>query len=196
MENQDEPASDCAALEARIKELEEERDQWMAAARGYEDRLAAAQAALERDRTAVAAGVSGVLREMASYSWLKEGRGSYAYDDETWHAEFADAMAAVEAALEPLRAIAADWSDCPTNPEDIAAARATDPRLAAAQAEGREQMREEAALVVENYVETIHERRDGTNRYLSPRKHGNIVALAYASGIRALPSAPREETTK
>jgi hypothetical protein len=33
-----------APLEARIKALERERDQWIAAARGYEDRLATALA--------------------------------------------------------------------------------------------------------------------------------------------------------
>ena len=54
--------------------------------------------------------------------WLRLGRGSYEYDDDRWRSEFSQAIDEVIEAAEPLRKIAADWSDCPTDPKEIAAA--------------------------------------------------------------------------
>jgi hypothetical protein len=50
----------------------------------------------------------------------------------------------------------------------------------------REGALEKAAQLVENNIEAIHEGRDGSRRYLTPRRHHNLISLAYAEGIRAL----------
>lgn len=78
---------------------------------------------LENDRTKVAEGVTAVIKAIKSRDWLTEGRGSYEWDDDKWHTEFAAAAQEILAAIEPLRKIAADWTGCPKNPQEIAAAR-------------------------------------------------------------------------
>lgn len=80
---------------------------------------------LERDRSTVADGVNALKKAMASYDWLRgPGRGSYAFDDERYQKEFGDALDLIRAAIDPLLRVAGDWTDCPTSPADIAAARA------------------------------------------------------------------------
>lgn len=89
---------------------------------------AEARAALERDRSAVAEGVTALKKAIASRAWLREaGRGSYAYNDTRYQAEFGEALDEIKTAMAPLASIAADWSGCPLSPEAIAAARAPVP---------------------------------------------------------------------
>lgn len=98
------------AIAARIAELEKERDE--------------ARAANERNRATVAAGLQAIRRVIDSRDHLREpGRGPYAYDDEGYQQEFGAALDELQEALWPLKALAADWSDCPQSPEAIAEAR-------------------------------------------------------------------------
>jgi len=78
----------------------------------------------ERERTAVADAIGKIRSAIGARAWLRESRGSYAWDDARYQAEFGAALDEIDAALDPLRKIAADWSDCPTDPLEIAAIRA------------------------------------------------------------------------
>jgi hypothetical protein len=73
---------------------------------------------IERDRTKTAEVISTARGVVASRAWLAEGRGSYAFDDEMYQSEFGAAVTEMLAALDPLRALAADWSDCPKDFQD------------------------------------------------------------------------------
>ncbi len=77
----------------------------------------------ERDRSQVADVFNAIMEAIRRREWLRLGRGSYEYNDDRWHDEFSKAIDEMIAAAEPLRKIAADWSDCPTDPKEIAAAR-------------------------------------------------------------------------
>lgn len=80
---------------------------------------------LDTERYKVAIGVQAILRAVQGRKWLSEpGRGSYTYDDERYQAEFGAALDEIETALDPLRKIARDWSDCPRDPLRVAANRA------------------------------------------------------------------------
>lgn len=79
---------------------------------------------LERDRSAVAEGIQAIRDAIKRREWLRLGRGSYEWDDERWKDEFGSAIDEIFAALKPLRKVAADWSDCPTDAERILKARA------------------------------------------------------------------------
>lgn len=79
--------------------------------------------ALEHDRAHVAKGVHSLQRVLEGYSWLTEGRGPYAHDDDRWRDEFGNALREIGEALEPLRRIGRDRADCPTLWADIQAAR-------------------------------------------------------------------------
>ena len=68
---------------------------------------------IERDRTKTAEVISTARGVLASRAWLAEGRGSYEFDDEKYQEEFGAAITEILVALDPLRALAADWSDCP-----------------------------------------------------------------------------------
>lgn len=57
---------------------------------------------------------------VAGRSWLAEGRGSFAWDDDQYQEEFLGMISEFLEALDPLRVLAADWSDCP---KDFQAAR-------------------------------------------------------------------------
>lgn len=86
-----------------------------------------AQIALERDRSKVAECVTAMKSALHNYSWLIEGRGSYEWDDDRWHDEFRHACDNIAQALGPLIRIAADWSNCPSELEDVLRARASGP---------------------------------------------------------------------
>lgn len=80
---------------------------------------------LDTERYKVAIGVAAIRKALDSRRWLSEpGRGSYAWDDERYQQEFGAAIDEINEALKPLRAIAGDWSDCPTDPLRVAANRA------------------------------------------------------------------------
>ena len=81
-------------------------------------------AILERERTLVAEGVTNVKEAIKCREWLTEGRGSYEWNDDRWHGEFAAAIKEILAALQPLERIAADWTNCPQKWEDVQKARA------------------------------------------------------------------------
>ena len=92
-----------------------------------EARTGELEAIIERERSAVSVGITSVIEAIRRREWLRLGRGSYEYDDDRWRDEFSSAIDEVVAALGPLKAIAADWSDCPTDPNAIKAARALAP---------------------------------------------------------------------
>lgn len=121
-------------LRARVAELEAGLAQTLqreadanAAAFRHKARADAAEAALERDRSFVAETINGVHSAIQSREWLLEGRGSYEWDDDRYRDEFGQAIEAIRGPIDSLRAIAADWSNCPTDPEKIQAARAITP---------------------------------------------------------------------
>lgn len=100
-----------AVLDDDVKAL---ADILRAVAREEREACAKALAANERDRSAVARAFNAINAALEAYGWLEEsGRGAYEWDDDRWVREFADAMAAVRAAAEPLRKIAGDLTDCP-----------------------------------------------------------------------------------
>lgn len=75
---------------------------------------------IERDRTKTAEIIGGIRAVVGRWSWLGEGRGSYAWDDDRYQDEFRQMLDALKEATDPLRALAADWTDCP---QDYQAAR-------------------------------------------------------------------------
>ena len=99
-----------ASRAARIAELEAE--------------VARLRMVIERDRSIVAMTLTEIRKAIGGRQWLSEGgRGSYAYDDEDYQKEFGEALDEIAAAMQPLRRLAADWQNCPTDPLDITIAR-------------------------------------------------------------------------
>jgi hypothetical protein len=79
---------------------------------------------IDRDRYVAAACLGAIEKVLHSRSWLREaGRGSYAYDDERYQQEFGLAFDEITAALQPLRHLAKDKSDCTTDESKVKAAR-------------------------------------------------------------------------
>jgi hypothetical protein len=127
------------ALEAEVAELRAANREWERTAaealqriRELEVNLASAESeckrmrnVIERDRSLVAAVMTSFRHHSSRWGWLIEGRGSYEYDDDRYRREFSSAMNAMESAIEPLRTLAGDWSDCPTTSAEIREARAT-----------------------------------------------------------------------
>ncbi|MDF2499360.1 MAG: hypothetical protein K0Q77_74 [Anaerosporomusa subterranea] len=66
---------------------------------------------LEQERTEVAKGVNAIKQAIKLRNWMLEGRGPYAYNDDRWIGEFADAIKEIESALDPLERIARDTSN-------------------------------------------------------------------------------------
>lgn len=83
------------------------------------------RAVLERDRTKVAEHVTAIKKELQSFSWLKEGRGSYEWNDDRWHQEFDIACQAIWESIAPLERIGADWTNCPKTWVEVKSARET-----------------------------------------------------------------------
>lgn len=80
---------------------------------------------LDTERYKVAYCLQEMRKAIDRRRWLSEpGRGSYTYDDERYQQEFGEALNELNAALDPMRKIASDWSDCPTDPLLIAGNRA------------------------------------------------------------------------
>ncbi|MGL5935128.1 MAG: hypothetical protein ACRCZI_05850 [Cetobacterium sp.] len=81
-----------------------------------ESKISELQQALESDRISVIDGVNRLTEEIESRAWLATGaRGCYEWDDARYQQEFADAAQAILKALEPLRRIGADLSNCPAD---------------------------------------------------------------------------------
>ncbi len=112
-----------AFTECQNDETSEANARLIAAAPETAAELERLKAVNERDRSKVADCIQAVRDAIRRREWLRLGRGSYEYDDDRWRDEFTQAIEEIAHALEPLRAVAADWSDCPTTPEEIAAAR-------------------------------------------------------------------------
>lgn len=78
----------------------------------------------ERDRTQVAIGINAVIEAIRKREWLRLGRGSYEWNDDRWMDEFGQAIDEIQAALNELREVSLDHSDCPVSREDVLKARA------------------------------------------------------------------------
>lgn len=78
---------------------------------------------IDRDRYIVAHGVNQIRAAIDGHSWLLEGRGPYEWDDDRYRDEFGDAVKRIEAAMEPLRRVAWDKSDCTRITERVIAAK-------------------------------------------------------------------------
>lgn len=83
----------------------------------------AARAALERDRSFVCDQYREIETIINGYEWTLSGRGSYAWDDDKYRDEFKNVSFALSAALEPLKSVIGDWSNCPTDHQEINEAR-------------------------------------------------------------------------
>jgi hypothetical protein len=112
----DEAASALEARNAIIATLTAENEKL----RGERDE---ARQALERDRTVVIVACNEFTDAFARRSWLLKGRGPYEWDDDRYRDEFRAAYDEMEAPIKRLQRIGKDWSNCPTDPEEIKAAR-------------------------------------------------------------------------
>ena len=125
------------------------------------------QGVIERDRTKTAESIAALRGIVAGRSWLGEGRGNLAWDDDKYQEEFRGMIDEFMAALDPLKALAADWSDCP---KDFHAAR-IDWKARAEKAEAdRDKLR--AALT------TI---RDRNTTWTTGEGHAAAIATARAA---------------
>lgn len=106
-----------------VKRCEQITNEAAAILRAILARAEAAEAALERDRSQVATALSAFSDAFARRSWLLEGRGPYEWDDPRYRDEFGAAYEELGAALNPLKSIARDWSNCPKTQEEVQAAR-------------------------------------------------------------------------
>lgn len=78
----------------------------------------------ERDRTLVARALTAFDEAVNARSWLTQGRGPYEWDDDRFYAEFSAAVAEFRAAIQPLRVVGLDMSNCPRAVAAVAEARA------------------------------------------------------------------------
>ena len=127
---------------------------------------------IERDRTKTAESIARLRTIVAGRSWLGEGRGNLAWDDDQYQEEFRGMIGELLSALDPLKVLASDWSDCP---KDFQAARVDwKVRAEAAETGQREAVAEVARL------------REALERVLNPQavsafgyRHIAVHALAY-----------------
>ena len=108
---------------------------------------------IERDRTKTAESIARLRAIVAGRSWLGEGRGNLAWDDDQYQEEFRGMIEEFMAALDPLKVLAADWSDCP---KDFQAARID----WKAQAEAAEAAQREAIAEVARLREALETARE------------------------------------
>ena len=144
------------------------------------DRLSAV---IERDRTKTAESIAALRGIVAGRSWLGEGRGNFAWDDDKYQEEFRGMIEELMAALDPLKVLAADWSDCP---KDFQAARID----WKARAEKAEAERDEALREVERLrAAPVSGWRDG-NRLLPFDREtlGRMVREAWVRWAQTQPS--------
>jgi len=87
------------------------------------DQRDGARYALEAERTAIIDGVNGIVKEIDSRAWIANSRGPYEWNDDRYRQEFVDAGAAIFGALEPLRKIGSDLSNCPRTTKQVIEAR-------------------------------------------------------------------------
>ena len=117
-------AMECRSYSVTLDELLESRRARGEIIKRQSDEIERLKAVNERDRSQVATVFNAIMEAIRRREWLRLGRGSYEYDDDRWRDEFSQATDEVIEAAKLLQRIAADWSDCPTDPKEIAAARA------------------------------------------------------------------------
>lgn len=97
-----------------------------------EARIAALEATIEADRTRIIDGVNAVEKVVNEKFWLTQGRGSYEWNDDRYRKEFGEAVRSMLKAVEPLRKIGADLTNCPQTTAEVVKARADkDAKIAA-----------------------------------------------------------------
>lgn len=102
-------AGEVQELTNRLEKAEAERD--------------GARQALEHDRSVVVDAVNEIKRAFDQRSWLLDGRGPYEWDDDRYRNEFRGAYDDLAKPIEVLRRIGRDWSNCPTDHEEIMRSR-------------------------------------------------------------------------
>jgi hypothetical protein len=90
-----------------------------------ENKITRLKRVIERDRTAVAMACASIRQALVAREWMREGRGSYSWDDDRWMAEFGVALDEIYLSLAQLRAIASDLTDSPVTQTEVDAARAS-----------------------------------------------------------------------
>lgn len=122
-----------ADLPERLREMQGEIERLQLAAvsarePGAEEKRL--RAVIERDRTRAHVWIERLRAVLASYAWLKDGRGSYAWDDERYKSEFAVMHADLDRALTKAETElhVRDLSDCPETQAEAEAALAAAPQ--------------------------------------------------------------------
>jgi hypothetical protein len=108
---------------ATLIELRDERDAARDALAKSEAGRQAAMVSNEQSRSALAPVVSELKMIITRRDWMAEGRGPYEWDDPAYQQEFGVAMQEWQEAIKPLQEVASNWSFCPTDPDEIIAAR-------------------------------------------------------------------------
>ena len=85
--------------------------------------IAEAKNANERDRSEVYFAIKTLDKELYGRSWMRESRGSYEWNDDRFHNEFGEALDSFDKALEPLRNIKQDLTNCSPTLEEAGVIR-------------------------------------------------------------------------
>jgi hypothetical protein len=116
--------ADYADKTARtLLKLRKQRDAAETRAIIAETSFRAACVSNEQSRSALAPVVYELKMIITRRDWMAEGRGPYEWDDRAYQQEFGQALQEWQEAIKPLQSVAANWSYCPTDPDEIAAAR-------------------------------------------------------------------------
>ena len=108
---------------AMLLRLRDDRDEARAAYTASDAAYRAAMVSNEQSRSALAPVVHELKMIITRRDWMAEGRGPYEWDDLAYQQEFGQALQEWQDAIKPLQSVAANWSYCPTDPDEIAAAR-------------------------------------------------------------------------
>ncbi|MBG6177165.1 hypothetical protein IWQ55_004783 [Labrenzia sp. EL_208] len=110
-------AAIAAFLHQNSTELSDENEK-------LKERMTAAEAANELDRSRVARALTSLNSAVRGRQWVLEGRGPYEWDDDDYRAEFSLWVDDVQKAADLFAVIARDWHGCPLDPTEIRHARA------------------------------------------------------------------------
>ncbi len=129
--------------------------------------------ALECDRTAISRHITRIQAIVGQYCGLTESRGSYEWDDDQYREESGRALKAFQQAIEPMKKVAADWSNCPqTQAELLEALKAANP-LQTIVLKGD-------SYDVRSVIEMLNERKLGTDE-------GDVCKRDGCNGVIHLP---------
>lgn len=106
-----------------LLELRDERDQLLSQREFARAAHQAAMVSNEQSRSVLAPVVTKLKMVIQRRSWMTEGRGPYEWNDDGWRDEFGEAMGEWMEAIKDLERVAADWSHCPTDTDEIMAIR-------------------------------------------------------------------------